>query len=302
MKGEIMKHDRYGPLTEPAIGILLKEMVRRAVEEIRKLRFAFEVTHKVGYDGGEDLFTTADTQAQAIYAKLIPECFPGYGIIAEEAGLRVPCRLRGMNAYFTIDPLDGTKAFKRGQAFGVATQIALVINGEVVAVYVGDVNTYDGFGYRPGSPKVHHISNLTTAKDLTQVPRGADPRQLHMLLRVLPEEHHPLLARLVKPVKLGGMFKGCDVVSGSVGLSMSRLWRGEVGAHVLPRHFATPWDTTPLIGMAKKLNLVWLRPNRKGYGLEVFEPQPPTEVVEWNFDMIVIHANAVRALMAAAEA
>src|SRR5689334_9933380 len=71
-----------------AIGIILKELVRRAIKTIRAEREVFEVKQKAGYGGDmTDVFTTADSKAQTIYVRSLNECFPGFGIIAEEGSL-----------------------------------------------------------------------------------------------------------------------------------------------------------------------------------------------------------------------
>src|SRR5262245_58310647 len=68
-----------------AVGIILKELVRRAMTTIRNERQVFEATAKQGHSGNmDDVFTSADTKAQEIYIKSLHECFPGYAIIAEE--------------------------------------------------------------------------------------------------------------------------------------------------------------------------------------------------------------------------
>lgn len=292
---------KYGPLTPQMIGFAVKEMVRRAILEIRGQRISFQVFDKVGYDGGEDLFTSADKAAQAIYVKLIREGFPGWGILGEEANLREPCTLEDHEIYVTVDPLDGTRAFKRGQSFGVGTMIAVVMDGEVICAYVGDVNTMDVFGYRPESDKVHHILEFGKAKNLMEVDRSKPLDRQVVLLRDEVRDHHPLLAALVTGARFGGAFKQPDMASGSIGTSMSRLWKGEVGAHVVKATYETPWDGTPVIGISQRLGMVWLRPNAAGTGLELYEPKLVTSVSRRDFDAIVVHHTKAAELMAAAE-
>jgi fructose-1,6-bisphosphatase/inositol monophosphatase family enzyme len=147
----------FGALNGHAAGIILKKLVRRAIAAIRAERFRFEVSGKSGYDGSDgDLVTSADRKAQEVYPRGLNECFPGIGIVAEEDDVFVPCTLPGTDAYFTLDPLDGTKAFARRQSHGVGTMIALVVDGAVASAFVGDVMSrvgaplhgYDGTGRR----------------------------------------------------------------------------------------------------------------------------------------------------------
>ena len=77
----------YGGLTDPAIGVIMKEMVRRAIEEIRAQRFGFEVHSKPSDGARPDFVTAADLAAQRIYTKMIRECCPDFGVVAEEDGL-----------------------------------------------------------------------------------------------------------------------------------------------------------------------------------------------------------------------
>src|SRR4051812_826759 len=147
-----------------AVGIILKELVRRAMTTIRNERQVFEATVKQGYSGDmDDVFTSADTKAQEVYIKSLRECFPGYAIVAEEGG---GTEDRSADTYFTVDPLDGTKAFVRRQSHGVGTMVALVEKGLVSSAYVGDVNTQEIYGYRPGSGTVHRISEYETSERL----------------------------------------------------------------------------------------------------------------------------------------
>jgi fructose-1,6-bisphosphatase/inositol monophosphatase family enzyme len=286
----------YGPLTEPAVGIVLKEVVRRAITVIREHRTAFKVFAKPSYDDRADLVTSADLAANDIYVRLLQECFPGYGIVGEEADLRIPCTLDGMEAFFTVDPLDGTRAFARGQSTGIGTQIALTVNGQVVSAYVGDVCTQEIYGFRPGSSKVHRITDYHTAVDLTTIDRSRPLIEQYSLLRKPSDEYHPLITALVQPAKRGGATRKYEITSGSIGISMSRLWKGEVGLHVLGAFRENPWDINPLIGMAKQLDLVWLRPTANGTGLVPWQPQPHHDPYVREFDVVVTHRSCVTQL------
>src|SRR4029079_1003558 len=155
-----MEITMHGELNGHAVGIILKELVRRALTTIRNERQIFEATAKRGHSGSmDDVFTSADTKAQAVYVKSLRECFPHHAIIAEEGSLADPLATSvPPDAFFTVDPLDGTKAFVRRQSHGVGTMLALVEQAQVTAAYVGDVNTHEIYGYRPGSRLVHRVS------------------------------------------------------------------------------------------------------------------------------------------------
>src|SRR3954467_9581845 len=97
----------FGPINPHIVGIVMKETVRRAIVAIRARRFLFEARAKADHRGNlSDVVTNADHDAQAIYLKLLRECFPGIAIIAEEDEVAAG----EPETYFTVDPLDGTKA------------------------------------------------------------------------------------------------------------------------------------------------------------------------------------------------
>lgn len=283
----------YGAFTGYAVGEAVRAMVGTAIGCIRALRGSFTVTYKEGYDGSDDLFTTADTRAQDAYIKAIRRQFPGFGIIAEESGVRIPCTLTGMNAYFTIDPLDGTKAYKRGHSFGVATMIALVVDGEVVCAYIGDVWTGEIFGYEPDSTSVQRIYPDGCVRDMTRIERSASLGRQYLLLRDHPSNYLPVVTRMAN----GPGFKSIEITSGSIGLSMSRLWKGEVGVHASKQAtHSTPWDSTPVIGISKRLGMVWFCADSHGR-LQSYEPTLPQEVVANPGDLVTVHESHVDELL-----
>src|SRR3569623_1657560 len=172
-----------------AVGRILKETVRRAMVIIQNQRTIFEATAKEGYSGKmDDVFTDADVNAQRAYLRGISECFPTWGIIAEEANLiQEP---RDSSLFVTVDPLDGTKAYVRRQSHGVGTMIALIDISipKIIAAYIGDINTDEVYGFRPGSTRVHRITKLDTSEDLlfSQIHAGVSSDELR-------ESHYALL-------------------------------------------------------------------------------------------------------------
>lgn len=273
------------------VGIIMKELVRRAIVEIRNQRAVFEVTAKEGYSGKmDDVFTTADRRAQEIYLKSLRECFPGFGIVAEEDNLQVPCTLPdGREAYFTIDPLDGTKAFIRRQSHGVGTMIALVVDGQVAAAYVGDINTKEIYGFRPESDKVHRINEFETFETLGQAKRFLF-KHSYLLLRELPDKYPPIVGNLVRE----RWFKNVTVDSGSIGIWMARLWKQEMAAVVLEPNIETPWDSTPVIGISQKLGYVFLRPGEGGW--EEYQPLVKTEKYRRDHPTLIVHESQLNQL------
>jgi fructose-1,6-bisphosphatase/inositol monophosphatase family enzyme len=237
-----------------AVGIIMKELVRRALGVIQAERISFESHAKQGYHDLEgemnDVLTSADLKAQDIYVRSLRECFPSFGIISEE-GVSEPG-----DTYFTIDPVDGTRAFVRGQSHGIGTMIALIHKGECVAAYIGDVNTGEIFGFRPGSSGCHRITNFEAARKLQTKMTSADPLQGYVLLRDPLESHYsPATGKLVR------QFKNYLVDGGSIGIWLARLWKREVTAAVIPEGTETPWDQSPIVGISQKLGYLFLSPD-----------------------------------------
>jgi fructose-1,6-bisphosphatase/inositol monophosphatase family enzyme len=260
-----------------AIGIILKELVRRATHTIRNERQVFEATVKEGYSGEmDDVLTSADTKAQAVYLKSLAECFPDYGVIAEEGS---PPLKPGTTRFFTVDPLDGTKAFVRRQSHGIATMVALVEGGEVISAYIGDINTQEIYGYRPGSTKVHRITGYETTEHLTWSKRPISGR--YILLRDPPKVYAAASQALLP------RFKSYEVEGGSIGTWLARLWKGEVGAALIPAGTDTPWDMAPMVGISKALGYGLYRPT--GGGWEPYEARIATKVAPRGHDLLVIH-------------
>src|SRR4051794_37752437 len=276
----------FGPINQHIVGIVMKETVRRAISAIRARRFLFEARAKADHRGNlSDVVTNADHDAQAIYLKLLRECFPEIAIIAEEDEEAVTGG--GPETYFTVDPLDGTKAFVRRQSHGIGTMIALVDRSSVIAAFVGDVMTQEVFGFRPGSPHVHRISEFDRGERLRIDPDLRLAKQ-YLLLRAGPHRYPPVLQTLAGGKDARGHFKGIEVESGSIGISLARLWKGEVGAAALLPGQETPWDISPLIGISLKLGFVFLRVTEAG---KLAAHNPPVSAVTYRrpHAVLVIH-------------
>lgn len=289
MKSKVI---RFGSLNGPAIGIIMKELVRRGIATVRNQQQVFEVTEKEGYSGRlDDLFTTADTAAQQVYLRSLRECFPTYGIIAEEDSLSIPSK-HTQGLYFTLDPLDGTKAFVRRQSHGVGTMISLSSPGEFIAAFVGDINTQEVYGFRPGSNTVHRISEFNTASPLPHASSGFQEflKKYYVLLRDPERKYSPLSCKTIKG------FKDHSIDGGSIGIWMARLWKGEVGALLIPPAMETPWDSNPVNAISEKLGYTFLRPSADGTHWEEFHPQPITKLERRTHDILIIRPHNCKEL------
>lgn len=266
---------------------------------IQKNRFLFEVTQKKGYSGNiDDVVTDIDKKAQEKYIQWLQECFPDVGIIAEEGEL-VVAGTYGMGIYFTIDPIDGTKAFVGRQSGGVGSMVALVEDNEVISAYVGNINTNEVYGYRPGSPNVWRITDSEVPEQLDANPTQKPFSELKILLRSR-ERNYSFLAQNT----ING-FQKVFIDGGSIGVWMSGLWTGQYGAVLLEPEEETPWDSTPIIGITKRLGYVFLRPLDSSEGphnagntlqdskrvWEEYEPELPQRRFRRTHETFIIHRN-----------
>lgn len=269
-----------GALNGHAVGRILKEAVRRASATISNQRIQFEAQTKAGYAGDmDDVFTSADTSAQEVYLRTFRECFPACGVIAEENALTISAT-PPVSAYFTVDPLDGTKAFVRRQSHGVATMVAMVVDGTVAAAFIGDINTDEVYGYRPGSEYVHRITRLDTFERLAPAPLNAKPLgETTALLR------DPALDHAAQTQSLIASLKTHQIMGASIGTWMARLWKQEIDLLIIPQSFETPWDSTPIQGITEKLGYVYLR--NEGSVWRRFKPGLLTATAKRPYDVVI---------------
>lgn len=288
----------YGPVNGHIVATIFKSAMRRAIEAIRRERMIFVTRSKIGYGGKRnDKFTSADIKAQAIYVKAIRECFPSWGIVAEEKRLKIRCRIKGITVFVTLDGLDGTAAFIRGESHGIGTMASLVVNGQVVCAYVGDVMTGEIYGFRPGSNHVHRIGEFGQVQRLKINPKKKLSEQ-YVLLR----EHQDRYDRRIQTMIKGwegfhaeGVFRGVEVSGGSIGTNMARLWKGSVGAMILKPGYETPWDLAPVLGICQKLGFVFLKLTPAGK-LERLEPRITGRIRKTNHETIIIHESRISEL------
>jgi len=136
-------------------------------------------------------------QRRSVYLRTFTECFPGCGVLGEEDSYSL-APTPPLTAYFTVDPIDGTRAFIRRQSHGITTMVALVDGGQVISAYVGDVSSDEVYGYRPGSEKVHRITRLDTFETLNpHLTALASAKDMVLLLRDPLDKYSAQSAALV---------------------------------------------------------------------------------------------------------
>lgn len=270
----------------------LKEIVAGAIRIIQQEAASFDAKPKTGYDGGDDLVTSADLKAQAFYIEQLEKYFPGCGLIGEENGLNKV----NPDFYFTIDPLDGTKAFGRKQSDSCASMLALVEKGKVTAAWIGDVNTGELYGYDPedvGATRIRFgvasTLNPGVEKDLgLKYVQLTDPTQ----------KYTDTIAQVVQPIEDGGIFKSYEVRGGSIGTNMARLWKDEIAALFLVPCHDTPWDNTPVMGINQQLDFVEVRINCTTGEWEIGTPPLVTEISRHDYIIMMTHKDRVDAITA----
>lgn len=268
-----------------AVGILMKEMVERAMSRIQKELQEHEVADKENKYKKEDLVTSADYGAQREIVKIIEECFPMAGIVAEENGLRKDPR--GEQKYwFTIDPLDGTKAFVREQSDGIGCMVSLFDGKEVIAACVGDVMTGEKYYFKPGSENTNRLH-----KQRHRYLKYQEKSKRRLLLRDHPGMYSLKIQLMSNPGS--GVFDSIDVSNGSIGVNMAKLWKNEVQAVALRPVTAMPWDWLPVIGISKRLGYKFFELTDKNKFVEVEEKRMLSlEPVEY-LEMLVVHESDV---------
>jgi 3'(2'), 5'-bisphosphate nucleotidase len=112
-----------------SIGPMLAEIVEAASHEILPLwRGVFSMDRK----SDNSPVTEADHRAEAAILKRLAEAFPGVPVISEEDAATYGAPSAIGPVFFLVDPLDGTKAFVRGDEH-FTVNIGLIEDGLPVA-------------------------------------------------------------------------------------------------------------------------------------------------------------------------
>ncbi|HET9412467.1 MAG TPA: inositol monophosphatase family protein [Candidatus Saccharimonadales bacterium] len=280
----------------------LRYMAVRSARVARKLRGRTKNIPKNRPDGTPEPLTDGDLESHRCFVREFHELPEGFGCVGEEEDLRIECTFEDAEVRITFDAVDGTKVYAADYVFGSTVMIALVVNDQVVAAYIADINSGDVFGYGPSTSEVRRWRDFDVARAggeplSTEFPGSLKDQPI--LLRNEREDYPPRVAAIARSTKhSGGIFSryvSCD--SGvSIGLSMVQLLCGHVGALVMASKRWSPWDDTPLIGLAKAMGMVFLRPISDGTTLEEFEPPLVEEVAPRDYVIFVVHRSSAAAL------
>ncbi len=279
------------------VGLVMREACLRAMNHALDYRFEVEARTKIDEDGRESALTDADVMADKIICDLLKEQFPDYGIVSEESGVTV-CSVAGESIYFTVDSIDGTSAYTRKQPFGWGCMIALVHNGDIIAVCIGDANSAEMYSFRPGSDNTHRrLSRGRRTFNVPLHPNLDTPLfQQALLLRDIPENNQKGPARRL--INTWNDHGKVLVTGGSIGLSMAQLWMGIVGACIVHSPKLTPWDETPVLGMCRRLGFQHFTLSGRINRVSAFTPKVNMEVVDGRHPTLIIHKKWVPTILA----
>jgi fructose-1,6-bisphosphatase/inositol monophosphatase family enzyme len=257
----------------------MRTAVGGAIHILRKFVLNFDAEKKEVVYKSSDVLTNADLAAQANYVSYLQNKWPEFGIIAEEEGLR-----KEGHPYFTIDPLDGTKAFVRRSSQGIGTMISLVDGNDIIAAYVGDVMTGEIYGFGPDDLPVRRTT-YGGSTDLVIDPDRPLAEQ-YAVLRDRPSDYHPIVQKMVS--RETPLVKNIEVLGGSIGLTYAKLWKGEVGMVAIKSAYDTPWDSNPIYGINRALGFVDYLVHGKQGNLIYWNYRPVTEISQVG-ERITVH-------------
>src|SRR3989344_2450191 len=114
-----------------------------------------------------------------------------------------------------------------------------------------------------------------------------------LLLTEMPSVYSPSAEFLIERISNGvGLFKSYEIESGSIGIMMARLWKGEVGGMLLAPCYETPWDRCPVYGINKRMGFVGLNAD-KFPDIEVVNTPNTREGIPRDFDLLIVHESRI---------
>lgn len=220
--------------------ILLRDMAEQWIYAIRNQLDSFSYQAKDNPDKLDDQVTSADYAAQKAIVDMITKCFPQAWIIAEENNLKKPCTHPTQQLYFTLDPLDGTKAYVRMQSDGIWSMIGVVLDDEVIWAAIADVMTKEVYLLNPATGKVErHHPRRSMELHYIKNPR------MRLAMIDDPRSYLPSVANISQPEKW--FFSSISVMNGSIWINVARIWKNEAAVFLLKsQKSVTPWDWVPV--------------------------------------------------------
>ena len=271
----------------------LVPIMRYAMQLVRSQRFSFTYHAKgIRRDGKTDWQTSADSVVQTVMIRQITQAFPGFGILAEEDDVCIPCTIPDVSLVFTVDPVDGTWNFKNKDSVGIGSQISLCMNGRVIIVVVVNVLTEEFYLWHHDEKHPQRMDYLHAEPLVINPELPLSEQNVYMRFPTGWPKYHPIFNRL--GMYGNGLFKGIEVGGGSIGVTMSRLWQGSIGAYIAAPPKLTPWDHNPLVGMHHALNFCAFRADHATNGLIEYDFQPVFETLDEDMSgTLIIHTSRI---------
>jgi 3'(2'), 5'-bisphosphate nucleotidase len=210
---------------EQAIGARLAAIVEAASAVILPL-WRSGLTVDVKTD--DSPVTEADRRAEILILKALGEAFPDIPVVAEEASAADGVPLSIGRRFFLVDPLDGTKAFVRGEAH-FTVNIGLIEDGRPIAGAVAAPATGQVWFTAPEGALTRHFGETGGRPIHVRAPGEIVLALSSHTLK--PEQDQALRARYGYNERraMDSSIKLCVIAEG--------------GADLYPRHGATmEWD------------------------------------------------------------
>ena len=209
---------------ELSVAVELARRAGQAVMDVYATEFA------VASKGHNDPVTEADRQANDFIVTGLKKAFPRDTVVAEESP--PPDDLPASGRVWYVDPLDGTKEFiARNGEFSV--MIGLAVNGQAQlgvvyrpegdVLYAGDLGR-EAWMEQGGIRSALVIKEQDAGRPLT--------------LAVSRSHRHPMVEKISRALDVGH-----EILSGSVGLKIGLIARGEADVYLEPGPYTKLWDS-----------------------------------------------------------
>jgi 3'(2'), 5'-bisphosphate nucleotidase len=173
--------------------------------------------------------TEADRRAEALILERLARAFPGIPVVAEEAASLIGTPGEIGSTFFLVDPLDGTKAFIRGDA-NFTVNIGLIVDGQPVAGAVTAPVTEETWFTQGGAAFKRRAGEAAAAVRARPWPEG---KAIALISHTMKPEALEALAKeygFSREQPMDSSIKLCRIAEGS--------------ADIYPRHGPTmEWDT-----------------------------------------------------------
>jgi 3'(2'), 5'-bisphosphate nucleotidase len=206
------------------VGERLADICEEAARLILPLwRSGLAVTTKAD----ESPVTEADQRGEALILERLAQAFPGVPVVSEEDASEFGAPEEIGPRFFLVDPLDGTKAFVRGDP-NFTVNIGLVENGRPVAGAVCAPPTSETW-FTLGGRAMKRVEGVTEPVEVRAWPKGD---ALALISHTMKEEHlRDLIERygFDRQAPMDSSIKLCRIAEGA--------------ADIYPRHGPTmEWD------------------------------------------------------------